>query len=131
MSWCFPAASPTAWASPKRSTANEISDHVDFLRELGAAPLSLRTYLTDFVPRAARQPQMLADARWELLIADLAARLDQFAQDTGVQRGAETIAACPLRHRHVPACVVVLFRERYRDRGPGRTGADRPPAARA
>jgi len=54
----------------------QVGDHVDFLRQLGAAPLSLRTYLTEFVPRAARQPEMIADPRWEQLIADLAARLD-------------------------------------------------------
>lgn len=64
----------------------QVSDHVRFLRELGAAPLSLHTYLTEFVPRAARQPELITGARWELLIADLAAQLDQFAQDTDVQQ---------------------------------------------
>lgn len=75
--------------------SEQVSDHVGFLRELGAAPLSLRTYLTDFVPRAARQPQMLADAQWELLIADLAARLDQFAQDTDVQQALRPLPLVP------------------------------------
>lgn len=64
----------------------QVGDHVDFLRQLGAAPLSLRTYLTEFVPRAARHPEMIAGPRWEQLIADLAARLDQFAQDADVRR---------------------------------------------
>src|SRR5271166_567617 len=75
--------------------SEQVSDHVGFLRELGAAPLSLRTYLTDFVPRAARQTQMLADARWELLIAELAARLDQFAQDTDVQQALRPLPLVP------------------------------------
>jgi hypothetical protein len=38
---------------------------------------------------------LIAGARWELLIADLAAQLDQFAQDTDVQQALRPLPLVP------------------------------------
>jgi hypothetical protein len=65
---------------------DQVAEHVSFLQRLGATTLTLRTYLTESVPSAARRPEMLADPRWQHLIAELAARLDDFAQDAEVRQ---------------------------------------------
>ena len=73
----------------------QIRDHITFLQQLGATPLTLRTYLTESVPRAAQRPEMLTDPRWEQLIADLAVRLDQFAKDPDVQQALTPLPLVP------------------------------------
>jgi Domain of unknown function (DUF3883) len=75
----------------------QVSEHITFLRHLGATPLTLRTYLTEAVPRAAQRPEMLSDPRWKELIADMAARLDTFAQDAEVRQALTPLALVPCR----------------------------------
>ena len=65
---------------------DQVSEHVSFLQQLGATTLTLRTYLTESVPSAARRPEMLADPRWQQLIVELATQLDDFAQDAEVRQ---------------------------------------------
>jgi len=73
----------------------QVSEHITFLHQLGAKTLTLRTYLTEAVPRAAQRPEMLSDARWEELIADMAARLDTFAEDAGVRQALTPLPLVP------------------------------------
>jgi hypothetical protein len=71
----------------------QVSEHVAFIQRLGATTLTLRTYLTESLPSAARRPGMLADPRWQQLIVELAAQLDEFAQDAQVRNA---LAPLPL-----------------------------------
>ena len=73
----------------------QVSEHVAFLRQLGATPLTLRTYLTEAIPRAAQRPEMLSGPRWEQLIAEMASRLDTFAQDAEVRRALTPLPLVP------------------------------------
>jgi len=75
----------------------QVSEHLAFLHQLGATPLTLRTYLTEAVPRAAQRPEMLSDPRWEQLVADMAARLDTFAQDAEVRQALTPLPLVPCR----------------------------------
>jgi hypothetical protein len=71
----------------------QVRDHIGFLERLGVKRLTLHTYLTDFVPQAARRRGMLTDSRWRQLVVDLAGRLDQFDNDAQVR---EALSPLPL-----------------------------------
>ncbi|MEU4515117.1 DUF3883 domain-containing protein [Nonomuraea wenchangensis] len=60
---------------------DQLSEHVTFLQRLGAKQLTLKTYLTEWVPRAAAERHRFPAAHWRQLIVDLATHLDEFAQD--------------------------------------------------
>jgi len=63
---------------------DQVSEHVGFLQKIGAQPLTLRSYIIDSVPAAARRPDLVSGPRWTDLIVELAARIDSYAQDTDV-----------------------------------------------
>jgi len=82
---------------------DEVSDHLTFLRQLGARPLTLQSYLTVFLPPAANRPDTVADPRWEHLITDIATRLDQFSQDEAVRRALEPLPLVACGSAFLPA----------------------------
>jgi hypothetical protein len=73
--------------------SDQVTDHIGFLDRLGVKKLTLHTYLTDFVPKAAGRPGVLTDSRWRQLVVDLAGRLDEFLNDEEVRK---TLAPLPL-----------------------------------
>ncbi len=84
----------------------QVSEHVSFIERLGATTLTLRTYLTESVPSAARRPEMLADPRWRQLIVELAAQLDVFAEVAEVRAalGPLPLVACDTNYLPASSC---------------------------
>ncbi|MER6000804.1 DUF3883 domain-containing protein [Nonomuraea angiospora] len=66
--------------------SDQLSEHVAFLQRLGAKQLTLKTYLTEWLPRAAAERDNFPAAHWRQLIVDLATHLDEFAQDSQVRQ---------------------------------------------
>ncbi|MEV4542279.1 protein NO VEIN domain-containing protein [Micromonospora echinaurantiaca] len=84
----------------------QVRDHIGFLERLGVKQLTLHTYLTTFVPQAARRRGMLTDSRWRQLVVDLAGRLDQFDNDAQVRQALSPLplVACGTGFLPASAC---------------------------
>jgi hypothetical protein len=71
----------------------------DFLMRLGARKLTRKLYLTEFVPRAAEDPSIVASGAWRELILDLACDLDEVAADDRVRAALRPLPLVPVTFR--------------------------------
>lgn len=97
----------------------QIADCEQFLVRLGARKLTKQRYLTDFVPRAATQPTVVASAAWRELVLDLARNLDDIAADDQVRSALKPLPLVPaILHadrRLVPAADAYFPTQAVRD----------------
>lgn len=74
----------------------QIADCEQFLVRLGARKLTKQRYLTDFVPRAATQPTVVASTAWRELVLDLAREIDDIAADDKVRSALQPLPLIPV-----------------------------------